>query len=223
MTHSVARVPEIATPARRKSSRRCFQMTADWAFYSRMLKLFEGRPGYRLAYDRGRLEIMSPSFRHDRADRFLGSLIPILARAYGLPMVPGGTVTLRRKRKQKGIEGDEVFWLANAPKVFAATTLKLSIHPPPDLAIEVDVSRSSLNRLSLYAAMGVPEVWRLENEALMFYGLSQGPKLQPIAASMSFPAVTPGDLEGFLSKARCSDHIAVLNEFEEWILAKLGQ
>jgi hypothetical protein len=44
----------------------------SWDDYSRLLRIFEDRPGHRLTYDGGTLEIMSPRLEHDDTGRFLG-------------------------------------------------------------------------------------------------------------------------------------------------------
>src|SRR5438132_1192825 len=83
----------------------------DWQTYSRLLKVFEARPGVRLAYDRGELEILSPRLQHEDS-QFLGRLIIALTQELGLPIKAGGSVTMRRRRR--GIEADQCFWIANA-------------------------------------------------------------------------------------------------------------
>src|SRR5262249_33669892 len=158
-----AAVPQAAT-------QRCLRLSnVDWQTYTRLLKVFAERRGVRLTYDRGELEIMSPLLEHDKDDRFLFRLVVALTEELGLPIVEGGSTTLRRRRRRKGIEADECYWIANAHRMAGRRRIDLRTDPPPDLTIEVDVTHSSLNRLSIYAAFGVPEVWRLEGGALTFY------------------------------------------------------
>src|SRR5438874_13690325 len=83
----------------------------DWTTYTRLLRAFAERPAVRLTYDRGVLEIMSPLLRHDRPADFLGVLVRILAEELGLPIMGGGSTTLRRRKKQRGIEADRCYWL----------------------------------------------------------------------------------------------------------------
>src|SRR6266851_4665407 len=84
----------------------------DWKTYSRLLKAFEERPGIRLTYDRGALEIM-PLLEHDIDGRFLGRLVVTLTEELEFPVLSGGSTTLRRQLHQRGIEADECFWIAN--------------------------------------------------------------------------------------------------------------
>src|SRR5436190_2363972 len=114
---------------------------------------------------------MSPRLEHDDDGRFLGDLVFVLTEELGLPLKRGGSTTLRRRLKQRGIEADECFWIANAPRMAGRRRLDLRVDPPPDLAIEVDVTHSPLDRLSIYAALKIPEVWRLKGDELLFYVL----------------------------------------------------
>jgi Uma2 family endonuclease len=190
----------------------------DWRTYSRLVRAFAERPGTRLTYDRGELEIMSPLLEHDDDGRFLGDLVFVLTEELGLPLKRGGSTTLRRRLRRRGIEADECFWIANAHRMAGRRRLDLRTDPPPDLAIEVDVTRSSLDRLAIYAALGVPEVWRLDGDTLTFHVLGAGGGYVSATASRSFPLVAPTDLLGFLQQARqVGDENAVMRQFRGWI------
>jgi Uma2 family endonuclease len=189
----------------------------DWRTYTRLLRVFAERPGIRLAYDRGELEIMSPSLEHDDDSRLLGVFVLVLTEELELPLKHGGSTTLRRRLRRRGIEADECFWIANAHRMAGRRRLDLRTDPPPDLAIEVDVSRSSLDRLGIYAALAVPEVWRLDGDTLTFHVLT-GNAYTSAAASQSFPLVAPADLLGFLQQARqAGDENVVVRQFRDWV------
>jgi Uma2 family endonuclease len=207
--------PAIGQPA----VRRCAVLyDVDWKTYSRLLRIFEDRPGDRLTYDRGELEIMSPRLEHDDDGRFIGALVVALAEELGLPLKLGGSTTLRRRARQRGIEADECFWIANAHRMAGRRNLNLRTDPPPDLAIEVDVTSSSVNLLGIYAALGVPEVWQLDGNTLSFYVLGAKRRYASVAASRSFPLVTPADMLGFVQQARqAGDEMAVLRQFRAWV------
>jgi Uma2 family endonuclease len=189
----------------------------DWKTYSRLLRIFAEHRGVRLAYDRGELEIMSPSMEHDRDGRFLGRLVIALTEELGLPILSAGSTTLRRRLRRRGIEADECYWIANAHRMAGRRQLDLRRDPPPDLAIEVDVSHSSLDRLSIYAALGVPEVWRLDGDQLTF-NVRAGRRYSPAATSQAFPLVGATDLVGFLQQARqAGDENPVVRGFRDWV------
>jgi Uma2 family endonuclease len=195
----------------------------DWRVYTRLVRAFEGKPGVRLAFDRGELEIMSPRLEHDDDGRLLGVMVFVLTEELGMPLKHGGSTTLRRRLKQRGIEADECFWIANAHRMAGRRRLDLRTDPPPDLAIEVDVTSSSLNRMSIYAALGVPEVWRLDGNTMSFYILEANGAYASTAASLSFPLVTPPDLPPFLDQARqAGDENAVVRQFRAWIRQRIA-
>lgn len=195
----------------------------DWATYSRLLHIFATRPGYRLAYDGGELEVMSPLLEHDDDGRILNDFVVILADECGLKLKHGGSTTMRRRKLEKGIESDDCYWIANAPRMAGRRRLNLQADPPPDLAIEVDVSHSSLDRMTIYAALKVPELWRLEGEALTFNALDEDGAYQPTERSLSFPLLTPAALLAFLQEARQSgDLLPILRRFREWVRKRLA-
>ncbi len=211
----MSQAPSVTTPSRGSSLR---LSNVDWQMYTRLLLTFAERPGIRLTYDRGELEIMSPLLEHDKDDRFLFRLVVTLTEELGLPIVEGGSTTLRRRRRRRGIEADECYWIANAHRMAGRRRLDLRTDPPPDLAIEVDVTHTTLNRLSIYAALGVPEVWRLDGATLTFHVLGADGSFSVAPNSRSFPLVTPADLLAFMQQARQSgDSNAVIRQFRTWV------
>ena len=219
---SVPQTPPAGQPRRRKAGRSVVLHCVPWEMYTQLLDVFAEKRGVRLAYDNEELEIMAPSLDHDFGDRILADLVKILAEELGRPYRPGGQTTLRRRKKLKGIEADDVFWIEHAAQLAGVRKLDLRIHPPPDLAVEVDVSHSSLNRLRIYAALGVPEVWRLEGDTLTFYVLA-GKQYAPASQSRAFPIVAPTDLVPFVQRARAAgDEIPVLRDFRAWVRQRIA-
>ncbi len=195
----------------------------DWRTYTRLLRVFAERPAVRLTYDRGELEIMSPLLKHDDDGRFLGDLVFVLTEELNLPLKRGGSTTLRRRKRRRGIEADECFWIANAHRMAGRRRLDLRRDPPPDLAIEVDVSHSSLDSMSIYAALKVPEVWRLAGDTLTFNVLGTDGVYQPALASRSFPLLTLADLLGFVQQGRLAgDENVVMRQFRQWVRQRLA-
>lgn len=119
-----------------------------WQGYQRAIKLVGDRP-IRLTYDRGDLELMSPSQPHEEYGRLLGIMIQALAEELDFPCRGLRSTTWRRKAKDRGIEADECYYLANRERVRGKKTIRLGIDPPPDLAVEIDITSSSLDRLGI--------------------------------------------------------------------------
>jgi Uma2 family endonuclease len=190
----------------------------DWTTYSQLLKTFAERPGYRLTYDRRRLEIMAPLLAHDDDGEFLGDMVKVLAMELGLPLKRGGSTTIRRRSAERGLEPDRCYWIKNAPRMAGRRRLDLGQDPPPDLAIEVDVSHSSLDRMRIYASLGVPEVWRPEGDSLTFHVLRPSGSYRRAAHSRLFPQMTPADFVPFLQEARvASDETPAILRFRDLV------
>jgi Uma2 family endonuclease len=208
-----------ALPLRKPVKRQLLRLSGiDWQTYTRLLYIFAERPGYHLTYDRGELEIMSPRLEHDDDASLLGDFVFVLTDELGLPLKRGGSTTLRRQLKQRGIEADECFWIANAYRMAGRRRLDLRRDPPPDLAIEVGVAHSSLDRLGIYAALKVPEVWRLDGDTLTFHILGPDGTYTAADRSRAFPQVAPADLLRFLQQARqAGDENVVMRQFRKWI------
>jgi Uma2 family endonuclease len=188
----------------------------DWGTYTSLLRAFERRRRFRLTYDRGTLEIMSPLWEHERTAYLLGRFIDVITEELQLPYEPGRTVTLRRRRKGRGLEPDNCYWIANAGRLAGKTHLDLRVDPPPDLAIEINVTRSSLDRMSIYAALGVPEVWRVTAEELTFNLLDAG-VYRVRTHSLSFPQLASADLVPFLSQFGHTGATALVVQFRDWV------
>jgi Uma2 family endonuclease len=188
----------------------------DWGTYTRLLRAFERRRGFRLTYDRGTLEIMSPLWEHERPAYLLGMFIDVTVQELQLPYEPGRSVTLRRRRKSRGLEPDNCYWIASAGRLAGKTHLDLRVDPPPDLAIEMDVTHSSLDRMSIYAALGIPEVWRVTSEDLTFNILEAG-VYQARTHSLSFPQLASADLLAFLTQLGHTGTTALVVQFRDWV------
>ena len=129
------------------------------------LKLLDATPGFYLrhTYDEGTLEMMSPRKDHDWVAAMIARMIEAYALATDLPIQSMGSMTLRAAKGGRGVQPDRAYYLANEPRVHCMETYEPARDPPPDLVIEVDVTSTSLPRLPVFAAIGVPEVWRIDS------------------------------------------------------------
>jgi len=189
----------------------------DWRSYLRFLRLFSGRPSFRLTYDRGVLEIMSPSGRHDHFAYLLGRFVDTLTEELGLKVKAGRCMTFRRRRARRGLEPDNSYWIANEARVQNQDEIDLRVDPPPDLCIEVDITARSLNRMSIYATLGVPEVWRLNEQGLTFNVLQSNRRYAVNDHSLAFPLLTPDDVMRFLVLRLSVDDNEVVRQFRDWV------
>ena len=148
---------------KRPTENRVIISNVSWETYERLLKDLENQSSPRLAYDQGVLEIMSPHFQHDRAKEILAAIVTMTLEELNVDFEPSGSTTFKREALQRGFEPDSSFYIQNVEGVRGKKKLDMEIDPPPDLLIEIDVTNDSLDKFPLYAALGVPEVWRFED------------------------------------------------------------
>ena len=194
----------------------------SWQEYTRLLKVFDERPAIRLTYDHGTLELMTISFKHERYGEFIGRLVATLTEELGLPIMGGGSTTFRRYAKRRGLEPDNCYWIPSESKVRGKFKIDLREDPPPDLAIEIDISRSSMSRMSIYASIGVPEVWRFDGRTLSFHRLQPDETYEIVPESGVFPGLRPNDLVQFLQQPKREEENAVIRQFRSWIRSRVA-
>jgi Uma2 family endonuclease len=193
----------------------------DWDLYEHLLGVRdESCRWVRISYDRGRLELMSHSGPHERWKRMLGYLLLCAAEELFVPMVCCGNATVRRRDLGRGIEPDDWYYVgATATRMTQPTatrSLDFAHDPPPDLAVEIEVSRSFLDRLGICAALGIPEVWLFDGTQLEVVRLTPGGAYQP-AASAFFPSLPRAEVVRFLDMAPAVDDITILRQFRAWV------
>jgi Uma2 family endonuclease len=146
----------------------------SWQTYQSLIKDFEQEPALRLTYDRGTLEIRMPLDPHETYKKLLGRLIEAATEELNMEVRSLGSRTWNREDLARGLEPDQCYYIQNEALVRKVEQIDLNQFPPPDLAIEIDITSSSINRLSIYAALGVPEVWRYDGQTLTLLSLQNG-------------------------------------------------
>ncbi|OUL33924.1 Uma2 family endonuclease [Nostoc sp. 106C] len=170
----------------------------SWQTYQFLVKNFEQQPGMWLTYDRGLLEIRIPLDPHETYKKLLGRLVEVLTEELEVEIRSLGSRTCDREDLARGLEPDQCYYIQNEQAVWDKEQIDLSKDPPPDLAIEVDISSSSINRLDIYVDLGVPEVWHYDEQALKMYRL-ENKQYQNCSHSIAFPFLTLSDIERFLN------------------------
>ena len=169
----------------------------SWETYERLLAESDESPGTRFTYDGGALEIMTLSVEHENPNRTLAAMVEIVAEETGKDLVRAGSTTFKRQDLMKGFEPDSSYYIEHAPQVMGKRELDLVADPPPDLVIEVDITRSSLNRFPVFAALGVPEVWRFDGERVVFHVLT-GDSYVETGVSAALPRLTAANATALL-------------------------
>lgn len=147
----------------------------SWDLYERLLDAHLNRSVPRFTYDKGHLEIMSPSDQHEQLTDAVRLLVHLVAETMRKNVKGYGSMTFRRRDIQRGFEPDACFYSKNLHHVLGKKSkLDLRTDPPPDLVIEIDLGRSSLNKESIMAQFGVPELWRYRRRSWRIFILGLG-------------------------------------------------
>lgn len=188
----------------------------SWQQYDSILAAFGDRK-FRHVYDQGELEIMAPLRDHDRVKKLIARLVETLAFELDIPMSGEGSSTIRRMQSDQGIEPDESYYIQHEHLVRERRELDFNVDPPPDLAIEIDVTSNSRRRYSVYAALGVPEIWRHDGEHLRMLARTPEGAYVEISRSIALPLLTPGEIERFLAMEGQTDQTSIVRAFARWI------
>ncbi|MGH9799025.1 MAG: Uma2 family endonuclease, partial [Blastocatellia bacterium] len=127
-----------------------------------------------------------------------------------------GSTTLRLKTISGGLEADDCYYIGDFSALAGIKRMDLTIYPPPDLAIEVDISHGSHGKFHIYAGLGVKELWRFDGKALEFYRLSNG-HYDSIRKSDLFPFLPPDALPAFLAQGLNEGIVAMRRAFRDWV------
>lgn len=214
--------PPARKQARTKSTEQRFVLSGvTWKSYRAFAEAL-GEHHVRLSYDGNHLEFMTVSRLHDRLSRLLARLVVVLTEELGLPLDSAGSTTLDREDLGRALEPDECFYIQNEPRIRDRDVIDLATDPPPDLAIEVAISHSSLNRFDIYALLGVPEVWRCDGKVIEVYHLGANRQHVRAENSLSFPQVRPADFAVFLQRRGEQDGNALMSEFRQWVREQIA-
>jgi Uma2 family endonuclease len=188
----------------------------SWTTYEALSQDLASEPGKRLTYDRGMLEIMVPPPPHEGYKKLMGRLVEVITEETETEIRSLGSTTWRRDDLRQGLEADECYYIQHEQAVRGKAELDLTIDPPPDLAIEVDNTSSSMNRMEIYAALGVPEVWRYDGKTLTIEYLVEG-KYAAQEASIALPLLQRSDILRFLQASQTMGETSWVREFRQWV------
>lgn len=195
--------------------RRMVLHNVGWDTYERLLRDHANASAPRFAYDRGTLEIMSPLPEHERFNRAIQLLVAVIAEESGTDVYSLGSTTFNREDLQRGFEPDSCFYVQNAARVHGKDRIDLGVDPAPDLVVEIDITHPSLDKLPIYAQLGVPEVWRYDADRLEILVL-EGDAYAATPQSHIFPVVTAAALTALLPVSATVGDIAWMRQIRAW-------
>jgi Uma2 family endonuclease len=173
----------------------------SWETYERLLADDEERRIPRMTYDQGVLELVTPSLPHEKDALTITRIVDIVAAIVGVPILSAGGTTYRRQDLERGFEPDASFYIQNEPRVRDRRQIDLRIDPPPDLVLEMEMSRSALDKLPLFASIGIAEVWRCDGQRVTILILEQD-RYRESPRSQALAVLTSDVLTRFLTESR---------------------
>jgi len=186
-----------------------------WATYEKLLSDHADVSVPRFTFDRGVLEIMSPSSEHEECNRTLALVVEVIAEEWGLDIRNLGSTTFKREDFQRGFEADSCFYIQSAPQMSQRSRVDPAVDPPPDLVIEVDITNTALGKFPVYAEFRVPELWRYDGTRAAIFKLT-GSEFVENEVSVAFPQLSAADLSRFLQQARTMRRPAWLKMLRNW-------
>jgi Uma2 family endonuclease len=151
----------------------------------------------------------------------IGRFIEILTLELRIRIKSLGSTTWKRKELRRGLESDECYYIANESRVRGKLELDFTTDPPPDLAVEIDLSRSSARRMGIYAALRVPEVWSFDGEEIRVYLLQADGTYALAERSPSFPFLPVAEVARFVRRIATVDETALVLAFRDWVRAEV--
>jgi Uma2 family endonuclease len=188
----------------------------SWTTYEHLLADLSNQSSTRLTYDRGLLEIMCPLPEHEEWNRTIALLVEVLAEEMRIDVRNFGSTTFRRADLARGFEPDSCFYIQHEADISGKSTIDLTVDPPPDLVIEVDVTSGSLDKFPIYAQVGVPEVWRYDGQRLRISILTVERYVES-ETSLALPLLTGPRLSDTLAQSKTMRRTALLRSFRTWV------
>lgn len=191
----------------------------SWDEFESILEDLGESRGSRIAYDNGKLEIMTPLPEHEVNKEYISDFIKILLEELDIEFCPLGSTTFKNQEMFKGIEPDSCFYIEHEVAVRGKNRLDLTVDPPPDLALEVDITNRS--HPEIYQSLGVPELWQYKGSKLNFLLLVDG-KYVGSDKSANFPnfpllKVIPQ----YLTQCRMKGRNNGMRAFRNWVKKQL--
>ena len=211
-----------STPPQQSSEEKLITLTGiKWVtFKAIMSDVGDGR-AWRIAYAERVLEIRMPLTEHEEPKGMIESFVEAFADELDMEVRKLGALTLEREDLARAIEPDSCFYVQNE-SVVRGKSINLPADPPPDLVVESDYTSSSLNKFSIYASLGVSEIWRYRNQCLQVYQLVEG-SYEPKENSLAFPCLPIAEIPAFIEQSKTIGQRAAVRLFRDRVRELLAE
>lgn len=176
-----------------------------------------GERNIRVNYDGANMELMTTSLEHENAKKRLARPLEALTVEMDTDIKSGGSLTCRRQDRARGFEPDECYWIAHEAQMRGREDFDLTRDPPPDLMLEVEISRSFVDRLAIASRLGLPEVWRYDGQTIRILLLGSNGQYAESTRSQAFPFLPVAELVRFLHRDANQSETKLLRTFRDWV------
>jgi Uma2 family endonuclease len=193
----------------------------SWQMFEKILEELGETRAARVSYSKGMLEIMTPLAEHEDDKVIIGDLVKALLEELEIEFRSLGSTTFKNEAMAQAVEADDCFYIQNEAVIRGKKRIDLSVDPPPDLAIEVDItSRTKFNN---YEALRVPELWRYNGRKLQINVLQEGKYLES-DTSYNFPNLPIGEvIHQYVEQSRIIGRNSTMKTFRNWVRAHIQQ
>jgi Uma2 family endonuclease len=187
-----------------------------WEEYEQLLDDLGPSYAVRIFYDQGKMEIVSPLPAHEKPTNVVHTLVIALRDELNIDIESLGASTLRDEMREKGAEPDDRFYVQNAALVIGKLDLDWQHDPPPDIVVESDLTSSSLDKFAIFAAFGVSEIWRIPDNKVSIWLLTDGEYVES-PVSRAFPFLPTDVINEMLAKGLAEGERKAARAFREWV------
>jgi Uma2 family endonuclease len=192
----------------------------DWSTLEELLEELGETRAARLSYSQGMLEIMVPLAEHEAGKEIIGDLVKVILEEWGIDFWALGSTTFKNPAMAQAIEADACFYIQHEAVIRGKKRIDLTVDPPPDLAIEIDIS--SRTRFDNYEKLGVPELWRYDGEHLEINVLQNGHYVIS-ATSIHFPQFPLVEaIPQYVKQSQSVGRNATMKAFRAWVRSYLS-
>jgi Uma2 family endonuclease len=219
-------IPPSAGPDNLQGETRIAIRDVPWTLYRNLVDSLPENSGIRTAYDGEDLEIMTKGRRHENYSSLFGRLVDVVTEELAIPCSANRETTWKRDEVERGLEADHCYYF-RAEKLAAAAASKalgsnnVADYPNPDMAIEIDISASLVDRPGIYAALRVSEVWRFDGDSLLIERLGPEGRYTPVEASGWLP-IRADEVVRWLTEEPSTDESAWARRLRNWVRAELS-
>lgn len=189
---------------------------ATWEDYEELLAQVGEASGLRISFNDGTLKVMTLSHEHEKYAEFIKRLVSTLSFRLRIDILFFGSATMRKRKKTKGNEPDASFYVQTAATIGNRIHLDLAVDPPPDVMVEVDIHHDSRDNYPIYAALGVPEIWRYDGQEMTILHLQETDYIST-ENSQALPMLTSQVLTEYLRRMQQDGEFNAILAFDEWL------